>query len=90
MADAVRFSVTADVPGSLRLTYILEKDHAPAEFGALEFSIAEGVFLEQPPSEILARQAESFVRSYLALTRGLKAWRRGPSRRAGAIIGVNS
>ena len=38
-ADAVRFSVTGDRDGRVKLVYIFEKDHAPAGHGALEYEI---------------------------------------------------
>ena len=68
-ADAVRFSVTEDKPRRLRLVYILEKAHAPVEFGELEFSLTKQALLSQPANQVLARQAEAFVGSYLARTR---------------------
>jgi len=41
------------------LVYILEKDHAPVEWGRVEFSGAGA------PSEAIARQGAAFARSYL-------------------------
>ena len=72
-ADAVRFSITAEEPRRLRLVYVLEKDHAPAEYGTLEFSVAENAFVAPPPDSRLTRQAEAFVRSHLAGVRNLLA-----------------
>jgi len=63
-ADAVRFSAVSDAPGLLKLVYILEKDYAPAEFGMLEYSLAEARFLSEPAS-LLAAQAKAFAQSYL-------------------------
>jgi len=68
-ADAVRFSIASDKPARLRLTYVYEKDHAPAKFGVMEFLVGTHAFLDRPADELLARQAEAFVESYLALTR---------------------
>lgn len=68
-ADAVRFSVTEDKPKRLRLVYILEKDHAPVEFGALEFSVPEQTLLPDLANQALARQAEAFIGTYLARTK---------------------
>ena len=64
-ADAVRFSVTADGPGRIRIVYILEKDHAPVEFDTLEFSDPK-TLLTPLANQVLARQAEAFLGSYLA------------------------
>src|SRR4051812_28179921 len=63
-ADAVRFSITGDDAGVVRLVYILEKDHSPAEYGRLEFSADEQRFLGHPKNELLAAQALAFVASY--------------------------
>ena len=70
-ADAVRFSITAEEPLRLRLVYVLEKDHAPAEHGTLEFSVTENALVAADVSERLSRQAEAFMRSHLAGTRGI-------------------
>ena len=72
-ADAVRFSITAEEPLRLRLVYVLEKDHAPAEFGTLEFSVVENALVAPPADSRLTRQAEAFVRSHLAGARNLHA-----------------
>lgn len=63
-ADAVRFSALSDTGGRLRLIYIIEKNHAPAESGTLEYSLAEAR-LEVDPSRLLAVQGQAFVQSYL-------------------------
>ena len=56
-ADAVRFSMVAAVGAAQeRLIYILEKDHAPVEHGAIDCST--------DPREPLASQARAFVESY--------------------------
>ncbi len=49
LADAVRFSITADG----RLIYILEKDHAPIEHGEIDAA--------RDPREPLATQARAFA-----------------------------
>src|SRR5580698_3348897 len=36
--DAARFTIAADGPGTLRIYYVLERDHHPWSHGALEFS----------------------------------------------------
>jgi hypothetical protein len=63
-ADAVRFSVLSDAGGRLKLVYILEKNHVPAESGTLEYALDEGQ-LQGDPSGLLAAQAQAFVQSYL-------------------------
>ena len=64
-ADAVRFSITGDDAGLVRLVYIVEKDHAPAEHGALEYAVDEARLDGPHISELLARQAGAFLESYL-------------------------
>lgn len=51
-ADAVRFSLTQEQP--LRLVYILEKDHAPLEYGELDQRVLAS-------NGILAAQARAFL-----------------------------
>ena len=64
-ADAVRFSVTGDQDGQVRVVYIIEKNHSPAEHGALEYSIAGAELSGIRTSELLAGQAGAFLQSYL-------------------------
>jgi hypothetical protein len=62
-ADAVRFSVTSDAGDLIRLIYILEKDHAPAGHGTLEYSVTDS------PGEggsLLEGQARAFLETYLS------------------------
>ena len=60
-ADAVRFSVTGEKGGRIRLVYVFEKDHAPVEYGPLEF---EGSLAGAEGREVLTAQALAFVESY--------------------------
>jgi hypothetical protein len=61
-ADAVRFSIISDTGGSVRLVYIIEKDHAPASHGVLEFPESGEI---TGVSNLLAHQAKAFLESYL-------------------------
>lgn len=63
-ADAVRFSITADQDGVVRLIYILEKNYSPDEYGALEYAIAAGCLIGGDIDELLASQARAFLQSY--------------------------
>jgi hypothetical protein len=65
-ADAVRFSVTEDSAAKLVVVYVVEKDHAPAEFGTLEYSIADARLNGPPISNVLVQQAQAFLESYLS------------------------
>jgi hypothetical protein len=60
--DAVRFSVSDDQDGHLRVVYVFEKDHAPLRHGMLEFPPEEKAPLME---DLLVRQARAFVESYL-------------------------
>lgn len=67
--DAVRFAITKLAAPSLDLCYVLERDHHPFAHGSLTYSLAARCFLPatggEPPREIVARQAEAYVKSYL-------------------------
>jgi hypothetical protein len=60
--DAVRFSVIDDTGGCVKITWVIEKDHAPVEFGTLEYR--EGQLSEASP--LLTAQALAFVKGYVA------------------------
>jgi len=63
-ADAVRFSVVGSAQGSVRMIWILEKDHAPVEHGFLEYTESTGAFVREPDG-VLGIQARVFVENYL-------------------------
>ena len=65
-ADAVRFSVTEDLPTRLSVVYVIEKDHAPVAHGTLEYSIADARFVGPVLSHVLVQQAHAFLESYLS------------------------
>jgi hypothetical protein len=55
-ADAIRFHVAKDAGGLIEIQYVLEKDCWPGEHGVLDRSAA---------GEILRRQADAYLESYL-------------------------
>ena len=63
--DAVRFGISADTGAALAIHYVLERDHHPFAHGPLSYSVATGRFVEAVPEDILMRQAEAYVESYL-------------------------
>lgn len=65
-ADAVRFSVTDETPAKLLVVYVVEKDHAPAEFGTLEYAIDDASLGGPAISDVLVQQARAFLESYLS------------------------
>jgi hypothetical protein len=63
--DAVRFSIEGDDGASLRLYYVLERDHLPFAHGPLEYSLHSGRFACALAPGIFSRQAEAYIQSYL-------------------------
>lgn len=63
--DAVRFMVAGDQDDVLKLHYVVEKNHAPLEHGPMEYSLAESRFAVGHSSELLRRQAQAYLESYL-------------------------
>jgi hypothetical protein len=63
--DAVRFTVSRDQGASLRIYYVLERDHHPFAHGPLDYSVAGGAFVNPPAGETMTRQAQAYVESYL-------------------------
>jgi hypothetical protein len=64
--DAVRFSVLDETAESPRFVWILEQDHAPAQFGAFEYDAAlKGPIAPGLPGAF-HRQAEIFILNHLA------------------------
>lgn len=68
--DAVRFSVLEVTAESSRFVWIMERDHAPAQFSAFEYDAS----LKRPAAPellgIVDRQAEVFVLSHFDIERG--------------------
>jgi hypothetical protein len=69
-ADAVRFSVTDETLTRVSVVYVVEKDHAPAEFGTLEYAIEESRLEGPHISDVLVQQARAFLESYLSRRAG--------------------
>lgn len=63
--DAVRFAVSRDDGASVRIRYVVERDHHPFAQGPLEYSLAGETFIDPPAGEALGRQARAYVESYL-------------------------
>jgi hypothetical protein len=63
--DAVRFTVSRDQGDSLRIYYVLERDHHPFAHGPVECSVASGAFVDPLPGDTISRQALAYVESYL-------------------------
>lgn len=63
--DAVRFSISHDREGVIRIYWVVEKDHLPFAHGPLEYSRADEAFREAHPDCRLVRQAQAYISSYL-------------------------
>jgi len=73
-SDSVRFAVSAPIGGKkksgepariLRLSYVCERDHRPAESGDLEFDLSQAIWLRRHADARIQRMAECFLESYL-------------------------
>jgi hypothetical protein len=62
--DAVRFSIARDEGATLRLQYVVERDHHPFVHGRLEYSVASASFAASSPIPNLLPQARAYVQSY--------------------------
>ena len=65
--DAARFTVSGDDGSSLRLFYVVERDHHPFAHGPLVYSPTRGEFDDPPRGETISRQARAYAESYLRL-----------------------
>jgi len=64
--DAIRFNISGDNESTVRIAYVIERDHHPFAHGSLEYSRAEGGFTTNFPTDpSLARQAAAYAASYL-------------------------
>jgi hypothetical protein len=64
-ADAVRFTISRDDGQLLLLHYVLERDHHPYAHGSLEYQRGSERLVRAPQNEIVRRQAEAYITSYL-------------------------
>ena len=63
--DAARFTIVAADGASLRLYYVLERDHRPFAHGPLEFSVSLHELTGPAEGELTSRQAHAYATSYL-------------------------
>ncbi|SRR5581483_2529284 len=64
-ADAARFRIARHSDASLRIDYVLEKNHHPLEHGALEYDVLADRFINGHTNAFVQRQAEAYLKSYL-------------------------
>ena len=69
--DSVRFAARSagwegnGAEGSIRVRYVCERAHRPAEHGVLEFNLAEARWVERHRDGRVQRMAECFLESYV-------------------------
>jgi hypothetical protein len=63
--DAARFTIAADDGASLRIYYVLERDHKPFAHGPLDCAAGESTFHCNPAGDLTAKQALAYLASYL-------------------------
>jgi hypothetical protein len=68
LPDAVRFCVSHDQSGIIRIQWVIEKDHLPFAQGSLEYSRERADFTAAHADARLTRQAQVYVSSYLRRT----------------------
>jgi hypothetical protein len=68
--DAARFTIAAAEPETVRVYYVVERDHRPWSHGPLEFSRASASFVESSADDATLRLARAYVQSYLRRTEG--------------------
>lgn len=73
--DAVRFTISRDDGDTVRIYYVMERDHHPLSHGALEYSRARGALLDSAVHPTVRRQAAAYAESYLERMRETHAAR---------------
>ncbi len=63
-ADAIRFHVAKDAGELINIQYVFEKNCWPGEHGNIDYHLTSG-FSTSPADEILRRQAQTYLESYL-------------------------
>lgn len=63
--DAVRFAVASHTAETVSLRFSIERGHLPFAHGPLVFSITGRCLTAPPPGNLLRRQAEAYLESYL-------------------------
>jgi hypothetical protein len=63
--DAVRFSISHDRDGLIRIYWVMEKAHLPFAHGPLEYSHDGGSIGDAHPDACIAQQGQAYVSSYL-------------------------
>ncbi|HUB81450.1 MAG TPA: hypothetical protein VMB03_21775 [Bryobacteraceae bacterium] len=63
--DAARFTIAANSTETVRIYYVLERDHRPWAHGPLEYSRSSDSFTEETAGEATLALARAYAASYL-------------------------
>ena len=63
--DAVRFAVTQDAAGAIRISWVRESDHHPFDHGVLEYTAEAQALVSAPVDGLVLQQAQAYLASYL-------------------------
>jgi hypothetical protein len=63
--DAVRFSVLRDLGSRLRLLFVCEIGHRPAQHGTLEYDLDRAGWTSFHPDSRIQKMADCYLQSYL-------------------------
>lgn len=63
--DADRFSISLDRNGLIQIWYVVEKNHTAFEHGRLEYSRDTNSFTAGHSNELVQKQADAYLQSYL-------------------------
>jgi hypothetical protein len=67
--DAVRFAVSREYESRIRVAYVCERNHLPAEHGDLEYRVHDGQWTGCHPDRRIQKMAECFLESWMQRTR---------------------
>jgi len=63
--DAIRFAVSHENESLIRVVYVCEKSHLPAEHGNLEYRVQHAQWAVAHPDPRIQKKAECFLKSWL-------------------------
>ena len=67
--DAIRFAVSREYESRIRVAYVCERGHLPAEHGNLEYRVHDALWTTRHPDQRIQKMAECFLESWLRKTR---------------------
>lgn len=64
-ADSLRFAVSRDEGMKISLSYVFDREHAPAGHGQITYDLAAQAWIATLADESAQRQAECYLQIYL-------------------------